>query len=234
MSVYLMDNGKMINHHKGNLIKMIANVLYYVKIALIVLLIVAGILLCANEILGCKVNLWTGGSYILAGVGGAAAVERIFSRELNLDTANIIVGAIFILGVIGIVNQSTALDIKHIDLRSDLTIAFNNASDKCGDKSVIFNNAAKTCALGPVYTSSELIYQLSLAQHLNSSLTVIDGIAHSFDKVKVDPCIYNYYKYAGQCPDSFGTIKEKYKEFSLEHIEVCEKFLPGLYMKFFN
>ena len=234
MLVYLMDNGEMINHQKGNLIKMKANFLFYVKVALIVLFIAAGLLLCANEILGCKVNLWVGGSYILAGVGGAAAMERIFSKELDLDTTNIIVVVVFILGVIGIVNQSTALDIKHIDLRSDLTIAFNNASDKCGDKSVIFNNAAKTCALGPVYTSTELIYQLSLAQHLTSSLTVIDGIAHSFDKVKVDPCIYNYYKYAGQCPDGFRTIKEKYKELSLEHIEVCEKFLPGLYMKFFN
>lgn len=234
MSVYLMDNGEMINHQKGNLIKMKANFLFYVKIVLIFLFIAAGLLLCANEILGCKVNLWVGGSYIFAGFGGAVFMERIFSKSMDFDIPCVIGGCMFLLGFIGIVTQSTALDIKHIDLRSDLTIAFKDASATCGDKSDIFNKAAQTCALGPVYTSTELIYQLSLAQHLNSSLTVIDGIAHSFDKVKVDPCIYNYYKYAGQCPGSFSTIKEKYKEFSLEHIEVCEKFLPGLYMKFFN
>jgi hypothetical protein len=234
MLVYLMDNGEMINHQKGNLIKMKTNVLFCVKIALIVLFMLAGLLLCVNEILGCKVNLWTGVSYILAGFGGAVVVELIFSKSLDFDTPTVIGGCMFLLGVIGIVTQSTALDTKHIDLRSDLLIAFNNASEKCGDKSAVFNNAAQTCALGPVYTSAELIYQLSLAQHLNSSLTVIDGISHAFDKEKVDPCIYNYYKYAGQCPDSFSTIKGKYKELSLEHIEVCEKFLPGLYMKFFN
>ncbi|MDE5207425.1 hypothetical protein PYX06_23715 [Citrobacter amalonaticus] len=63
----------MINHQKGNLIKMKANFLFYVKVALIVLFIAAGLLLCANEILGCKVNLWVGGELYISGCWGGGS-----------------------------------------------------------------------------------------------------------------------------------------------------------------
>lgn len=182
------------------------------KIAVSLPLIIGGILFI-NSFFSCSMNLWAGSGYLFTGFGLTIFFVRWLLRgDLDFTSGGVMVSVGFVLGIISLLTGSKVLDPAYNKLRVDIYSVFVEASLTCKGDSQPYINAARSCGVAPILDVMDLNYQLAKARYLNPTASIVDGVYHSTDDVKVDPCLVNYYELSSQCPDAFVQLKNNHPE----------------------
>lgn len=192
------------------------------KIAVFLPLTIGGFLF-VNSLFSCSMNLWAGSGYLFTGLGLTIFFVRwLLWGDLDFTSGGVMLTVGFALGIISVFTGSKALDPAYNKLRVDIYSVFVEASLTCKGGSQPYINAARSCGVAPILDIMDLNYQLAKARYLNPTASIVDGVYHSTDGVKVDPCLVNYYKLSSQCPDAFVQLKIDHPELtSPEYFKQC-------------